>query len=623
MVAAFNLLGSGWDAKRRAYAFLGDAAATVATDVIGGRVLGSWWAAAGRRRSAAAAAARAAPVDGAAGAFAAGPGVGGKKKRHGLRAAGTVGPRDAWPALAPSSRLKSSASGPGGPSGGGLAGGGAARVAAWRHAAQELTVLAGKQGRGEEAAPAALAVDLGPLEAEVVTLAPVQVLRLAQAPAPDDHGSAELLLAQRGQKEDQKEHHEVGAAKAWAVAEVVEWAPVGLANMVNAGGAIVAQHPLAPAPSADGGGAHGGGASAEVTCMGPGRFLAYASRRPDAVAVAVTTTGNDPSTLTRLVDPPLALALPDDVTFDATTGALVVRLRAIGHHTIAVAWGGAAAATVVGAVPAVGPGEGKPVGGAGAAVAAVAGEPTPSATAPPQRIALIVAAAEQGHPDFTGEEPPAAAPLTRRRDPITMAAQFLGPRRHTAAVHVTAAVPLREPGRVLSPEAAAPIPSLGPPAPATPQPPPAPATAAAGAAHPWSDHVAALFLGSLRPSRPAAAPPSEPATAPLSDPQGQPPADSNAVVLETARPASIEPPSMLVEAGVPRWPFMPPHWPSLNSGARSTGPKPPRLKERKRLAPPRPEPPPKPENWDAMTRTAQRKWFKMRDRSGFRGMPWV
>ena len=136
-----------------------------------------------------------------------------------------------------------------------------------------------------------------------------------------------------------------------AGAPALDWAPIGLVNMVNPGGALVAAATTNSAAAArakerragsesTGAGATevpaGAPASASVTCMGPGQFLAYASRPPRAVAVAVATEGNDPETLVRLPAPaPLA---PGAFTHDSATGALEVELPATGHHLISVEW---------------------------------------------------------------------------------------------------------------------------------------------------------------------------------------------------------------------------------------------------------------------------------------------
>jgi hypothetical protein len=236
----------------------------------------------------------------AAAAAAADPGaVAARRRRAERRASTTVSAADVWPTLAlrggtPPNRSAASVAGAGAEEAG-------LTVAAWSFVAQRLRVLA---------AGDAVALDLAPKEFEVVTMVPLQRLKRGAHAAAAGVGAVG------------------GRAAAEQVVEVA-WAPVGLAGMMNAGGTVVADS----AEHAS----SGSGPVARVRCMGPGRFLAYASARPAGVAVAVATKGNDPGTL---VPVEAGAEAEKAVAFehDAATGALFVALAATGHHDITVRW---------------------------------------------------------------------------------------------------------------------------------------------------------------------------------------------------------------------------------------------------------------------------------------------
>jgi hypothetical protein len=280
VVAAFNLQGSAWDRAKRLYAFFEDTLADTAEALKEPP--------SGPAPLAAAAAAAADP-----GAVAA------RRRRAERRASTTISAADVWPTLAlrggtPPKRSAASVAGAGAEEAG-------LTVAAWSFVAQRLRVLAA----GE-----AVALDLAPKEFEVVTMVPLQRLKRGAHAAAAGGGA-------------------VGGGAAEQVVEVA-WAPVGLAGMMNAGGTVVAD-------SAEHASSSGSGPVARVRCMGPGRFLAYASARPAGVAVAVATEGNDPGTLVPVVG---GAEAEKAVAFDhdAATGALFVALAATGHHDITVRW---------------------------------------------------------------------------------------------------------------------------------------------------------------------------------------------------------------------------------------------------------------------------------------------
>ena len=126
----------------------------------------------------------------------------------------------------------------------------------------------------------------------------------------------------------------------------VAWAPIGLASMMNSGGALLAHE-----WGGDGGGGgsevgqRGGEPWATATCMGPGEFVSYSSTRPQRIYVTVNGRGNgdehipgqrarDDAASAHEREPQFESAY----TYDPASGFLSVKLPAVGQHDVTVVW---------------------------------------------------------------------------------------------------------------------------------------------------------------------------------------------------------------------------------------------------------------------------------------------
>ena len=174
------------------------------------------------------------------------------------------------------------------------------KFAAWTHTGRALHLLSQTDQ---------LPVELEALNFEIMTLMPIVEL----APAPV-------------------------SSTAHATTDI-SWAPIGLASMMNSGGALLAHE------WASGGEAQQGSEPwATVTCMGPGEFVSYASERPHRVYVTVNGRANGdehipgqrPLSGSPLQDPAPQWESP--YSYDPTSGLLSVELPAVGQHDVTVVW---------------------------------------------------------------------------------------------------------------------------------------------------------------------------------------------------------------------------------------------------------------------------------------------
>ena len=120
------------------------------------------------------------------------------------------------------------------------------------------------------------------------------------------------------------------------------WAPLGLSNMMNTGGTLLA-HEWAGKNEFD----EVAQPWATVTCMGPGEFVSYSSRRPVNVYIRANGKRNNgelifehrgDETLKKDDNCPLLLEKEIAFVYEPTSGLLSIDLNAVGQHEIRVIW---------------------------------------------------------------------------------------------------------------------------------------------------------------------------------------------------------------------------------------------------------------------------------------------